>query len=28
VRESTLDKATKEKIRLRRAVEKFDSECR
>ena len=28
VRESTLDKATKAKIRLRRAVEKFDSECR
>ena len=28
VRESTLDKATKEKIRLRRAVEKFNSECR
>lgn len=28
VREATLDKATKARIRLRRAVEKFDSECR
>jgi len=28
VRESTLDKAHKAKIRLRRATEKFDSECR
>lgn len=28
VRESTLDKATKAKIRLRRAIEKFDTECR
>ena len=28
VRESTLDKAQKAKVRLRRAEEKFDSECR
>ena len=28
VRQSTLDKATKANIRLRRAAEKFDSECR
>ena len=28
VRESTLDKATKAKKQLRRAIEKFDSECR
>jgi hypothetical protein len=28
VQESTLDKAQKAKVRLRRAEEKFDSECR